>query len=294
MHPEIFQLGPLHVRSYGLMMAVAFLLATWLAVRIGRRRGIDPDTILNLGLVVLVSGVAGARLLYVLGHPHEFAGRWHETLYLWQGGLTLWGGFLVAIPAGIFYCARKRLPTWEIADVVAIPVALGVSVGRVGCYLNGCCYGTPTTLPWGVRFPEGSVPYAQFGDQAIHPSQLYNVIAGLAVAGAVWVVGPRLKAPGQRFWLMVGLYAVARSLVDWTRYYEPSAYYWRWGESGITESQVVGGLLVLLSVAMFFLLDWRARSLTAAASAGPPATPPAGPEAPTRDAGGAVETAGAG
>jgi phosphatidylglycerol:prolipoprotein diacylglycerol transferase len=266
LHPEIFHFGPLHLRSYGLMLSLSFLLGLWLALREARSRGYDPDAIVDLGVVLLASGVAGARLLYVVSHLNEFAGHWIEVLFVWQGGLTLWGGFLVAVPAGILFCRRRRLPTWEVADVFAGPVAVGAAVGRFGCFLNGCCYGLPTHLPWAIRFPAGSLPYAQFGDGALHPSQLYNVLAGLATYVVVAVAGPRLRASGQRWWLMLGTYGLLRAVVDLSRYYEPSAILARWGAVGLTESQVTGVVLALLSLAMFLALGRQARAAEATAS----------------------------
>jgi len=254
LHPEIFHLGPLVLRSYGVMLAAGFLAGIWLAMREARARGWDPDRVLNLGLVVLTAGVVGSRLLYVLGHVNEFQGRWPHVLALWEGGLTLWGGFLLGVPAGIWYCARTKLPTWEAADVLAGPTAIGAAIGRFGCFLNGCCYGTPTTLPWGIRFPEGSLPYAQFRDAPLHPAQLYNVLAGLVTFVVVSLAAPKLRAPGQRWWLMLGLYALLRAAVDVTRYYEPSAYLVHIGGTGLAESQVVGILIAVWSTVLFFLM----------------------------------------
>jgi len=253
-HPEIFHLGPFVLRSYGLALAIAFLVGIWLATREAKARGWNPDAILNLGLVVLAAGVAGSRFLYVFGHVSEFQGRWLHVFALWEGGLTLWGGFLFAVPIGISYCARTKLPTWEAADILAGPTAIGAAIGRFGCFLNGCCYGTPTKLPWGIRFPEGSLPFQQFGNQPLHPSQLYNVLAGLVTYVVVTLAAPHLKAPGQRWWLMLGLYAVLRAAVDTTRYYEPSAYLLHIGSHGIAESELVGGLLFVWSLILFFLM----------------------------------------
>jgi len=259
LYPELFHAGPFVLRSYGVMLAIAFLVGIWLATREARARGWDTDRVLNLGLVVLAAGVAGSRLLYVLGHIGEFQGRWLHVFALWEGGLTLWGGFLLGVPAGIWYCSRHKLPTWEAADILAGPTAIGAAIGRFGCFLNGCCYGTPTKLPWGIRFPEGSLPYAQYHDQPLHPAQLYNVLAGLVTFAAVSAVGPKLKAPGQRWWLMLGLYALLRAAVDLTRYYEPSAYVIHIGNGGLAESQMVGLLIAVWSAILFFIMGALAR-----------------------------------
>jgi phosphatidylglycerol:prolipoprotein diacylglycerol transferase len=141
---------------------------------------------------------------------------------------------------------------------------MGAAIGRFGCFLNGCCYGTPTNLPWGVRFPEGSLPFAQFDNAPLHPAQLYNVLAGLLTFVVVTAVAPRLRAPGQRWWLMLGLYALLRALVDTTRYYEPSAYVFQIGNGGLAESQLVGILIALWSTVLFFIMPRVAARGTAA------------------------------
>lgn len=199
---------------------------------------------------VLLAGVVGARLFYVLDHLPVFAARPLAAVALWEGGLTLWGGFLLAVPVGIWMTRRLQLPTWRTADVLAAPVALGASFGRVGCFLNGCCYGHPTGVPWGVHFPPGSEADLAFPGQAVHPSQLYNVLAGLFVFALVLWARPRLRRDGQAWWLMLGSYALLRGVIDWTRVYEAEAQaaflglHW-------TESQWIAAGLVLVSAIGF-------------------------------------------
>lgn len=256
MYPEIFQIGGFHLRSYGVMLALGFLIGAWLALREGRRVGLDPDSLLNLIFAVLVAGVVGSRLFFVLGHLDYYSSHPLETLFIWRGGLTLWGGFLLAVPLGILYTRRHRMDTWKVADVLAAPIALGAAIGRIGCFLNGCCYGEPTALPWGVVFPDGSEPALQFGQQALHPSQLYNALAGLVVFFVTLVSARFLRAPGQRFWLMLGLYAVFRGAIDLTRHYEASAYLVK---AVLTESQAISLGIAVVSVIAFLWLGRQAR-----------------------------------
>jgi len=159
MHPEVLQLGPLHLRSYGVFMAIAFVVGTFLGLREARRLGLDEDKVVNVILVTLIASVFGARLLYVLEHLPEFRREWTSALALWQGGLTLYGGIVAGTFAGLVAARRMGLPVWILADALTPSLALGTMFGRIGCFLNGCCYGQPTAQPWGVVFPRDSFAY---------------------------------------------------------------------------------------------------------------------------------------
>jgi phosphatidylglycerol:prolipoprotein diacylglycerol transferase len=272
MHPEIAQWGFLHVRSYGLMLSAAFLAGTWLAMREARRRRLDEDRLVSVMLVALVAGVLGARFLYVLEHVDEFRREWMSVVALWQGGLTLYGGVVAGTVAGLVAARRLGLPRWEVADALAPSFALGTAFGRVGCFLNGCCYGRPTTLPWGVRFPEDSFAGLEFGNAAVHPSQLYAAGAGLALFVLLWVLRTRMRTPGHLFWLFLMLFAVARVPLDMTRAYEPAAELLRVAGQPVTESQFTSLALALFSALMMARLR-RARTVPDAAPAPPVRTP---------------------
>ena len=249
MHPEIAQWGFIHVRSYGLMLAVAFLMGTWLGMRESKRLGLDEDKVVNVILIVLVSSVLGARVLYVMEHVQEFRREWGSVIALWQGGLTLYGGIVAGTAAGLMAARRFGLPMWTVADALTPSLALGTAIGRIGCFLNGCCYGRPTTLPWGVVFPPDSYAGLEFGNAAVHPSQLYLAAAGFALFLVTWALRGRLGVTGTLFWLFIVLFALARIPIDFTRVYEPEATLLRFGTIGITESQ-----LTSLAFALFGLL----------------------------------------
>src|SRR5262245_61336600 len=132
------------------MLAVAFLVGTWLAIREARRRGLDEDKVGNVILVVLVSSIVGARALYVLEHVQEFRREWGSVVAIWQGGLTLYGGVVAGTLAGLLTARYLGLPMWSVADTLTPSFALGTVFGRIGCFLNGCCYGVTITLACGV------------------------------------------------------------------------------------------------------------------------------------------------
>jgi phosphatidylglycerol:prolipoprotein diacylglycerol transferase len=262
-HPELVHWGWLHIRSYGLMLALAFLIGTLLALREAGRLGLDEDKVVNVILVVLVSSVLGARALYVLEHVGEFRRQWTGVLAVWQGGLTLYGGVVAGTVGGLVAARRFGLPMWTLADALTPSVALGTAFGRVGCFLNGCCYGRPTTLPWGVRFPPDSFASLEFGDTPVHPSQLYFAITGLALFLATWALRTRIKPPGALFWWFMLAFALIRIPLDMTRAYEAAAVVLKVGSAGITESQLTSFALVMFSLLMLLRLRREARTATA-------------------------------
>lgn len=254
MHPDLLNMGPLHIRSYGLMMAIAFLVGTWLGLREAKRLRLDEDKLVNVILITLVASILGARLLYVLEHLQEFRREWGTVFALWQGGLTLYGGMAAGAFAGLLSAKRFGLPMWVVADALTPSLALGTMFGRVGCFLNGCCYGKPTTLPWGVHFPHDSFAYLEFGDTPVHPSQLYNAATGLLLFAGLWLARKRFKVPGVLFWTFVILFALVRMPIDMTRAYEPEAVLLRVGLAEITESQIMSIGMALFGLLMIIRL----------------------------------------
>lgn len=262
MIPEIFHLGPVHLRSYGAMMAIAFLVGTWLGLREARRLGLDEDKLVNVILVTLIGSILGARALYVIEHLGEFRREWGSVIALWQGGLTLYGGLVAGTFAGLAAARRMGLPRWVVADALTPSLALGTMFGRVGCFLNGCCYGHPTMLPWGVKFPPGSFSSLEFGDTPVHPSQLYNAAAGLVLFAVLWALRGRFRIPGVLFWTFIVAFALARVVIDLTRAYEPDAVILR-GAIELTESQGTSVVMACFAALMIVRLRREAAATPA-------------------------------
>ena len=161
MHPEILHIPFVHltVRSYGLMMVIGFLAAVTLIRRLSRHFTPDPQYITNAALYSLIAGVVGARLFFVVHYWDQFSDNLLGVFALWHGGLELLGGVILAIAVIFFYIWYHKLPLRHYLDVLAIGLFLALAFGRIGCLLNGCCYGKPANLPWAVRFPYGSFAY---------------------------------------------------------------------------------------------------------------------------------------
>jgi len=161
MHPELFQLPIVHVtvKSYGTMMVIGFVLAVLLMRRLMKGQGENPENIVNLALYALIAGVIGARIMYVIDYWPNYRDDPLSVFAVWQGGLVYLGGVILAVAVVLIYLFARRLPVRLYLDVLSIGLMLGLSFGRIGCFLNGCCFGKVTGCPLGVRFPYGSPAY---------------------------------------------------------------------------------------------------------------------------------------
>ena len=260
MHPEILHVGPLRLTFYGLALTLSFLFGTHFAMRRAKRVHVPEDLVVRLALVILFFAVAGSRALYVLTHLSEFRGHFAGVFMLWAGGLSMYGGVIAATVGGLAFVRWQGYPVWKVADVMAPFIALGEAITRLGCFLNGCCFGTPTNLPWGVVFPENSFATYAFGAMPrIHPSQLYS--SGLAFIIFIYLLwyDKRKKFQGQLFWTCILFLAVARALVDFTRYYGDGDYMGHLGDLSFNNNQLIAAGLIVASIVMMRILRARAR-----------------------------------
>jgi len=220
MYPEIFGV----IKSYGLLLAVSFVLGMLLSVKRGRKYNLSPDTIIDLVFAVLVSSIIGVRLFYVLTHLNSFH-PWYRAFYIWDGGLTLYGGIIGAM-AAVWYMTRRRgIPFLVIADTFSPGVVLGIGITRIGCFLAGCCYGMPTDCSCGVTFPAAAKVSLAFGHVPVHPSQLYGSAGGVLVFGTLLLLDKISHFRGATFGRFLVLYGGTRFAIDFSRYYEPDQVY---------------------------------------------------------------------
>jgi len=251
-HPIAFELGPLTVRWYGVMMALAFIAGLWTASRRGLRYGVPADKILDIGPWLIVGTIVGARALHVATYwNEEFAGHpFWEVFAVWKGGLVFYGGLIGASLAGILYARLKHIPLWKLADVLAPSIALGYVFGRIGCFLNGCCYGSSCSLPWAVTYPEGNLNGAP--TFPVHPSQLYDSLLSLLLyIGLAWLYR-RKKFDGQVFAAYLLCYAITRSIVESFRGdYSPVHLH---GAMNLTPGQLVSIGIFVTGIGMWAVL----------------------------------------
>lgn len=271
MYPELFDIGPVHVRSFGVMMALAFVAAGVVAWWQLRRRGENPELVYNLLIGAIVGGIVGSKIHYLIVHPDQFElAAFSGSGLIWYGGL--FGGTVGVVIAALVSRARIGL----VADIVAPSLAMGYAVGRLGCFLNGDDYGKPTSLPWAMSFPEGEPPTTAL----VHPTQLYESLASLVIfALLVWFFAPRLRGSGSLFGVYLVLAGIERFLVEFVRTNAS-------GLLGLTQQQWISIALIVVG----FVVVWRVEG-GAAVTDGParslPRTAVAGASGRSRPAGSA-------
>ncbi len=227
------------VRGYGVMLLVAAVAGTWLSIVRARRIGVDAETILALATEVFLWGLVGARLFYVIEYHEQFfaAGKplaesLRDVVNIAAGGLVVFGSLPTAALAAWRFARRRGIDILELADVIAPGMLVGLAIGRVGCFLNGCCYGGPCDLPWAVSFPAGTEVAAKFPldprvaggpSAAVHPAQLYAAVdAGLLAVLAI-AFTPLARRAGEVFALVLTLHPISRLLLEEIRVDEPAA-----------------------------------------------------------------------
>jgi phosphatidylglycerol:prolipoprotein diacylglycerol transferase len=222
MFPKLFELGPLTIHSYGLLLATAFLVATALVARLAEKDGIARSRAWDLGFVILISGLLGAKLLMIITNAGYYLSSPSQLLSLdfWRSGGVFYGGLLGALLGSYLYLRRDRsISFWKMADAAAPAIALGQAVGRLGCFAAGCDYGTQSNAPWAVTFTsEYAHQYVGVPvNIALHPVQLYESASAFLLCGfLVWLHGQR-SFPGQIFCAYVSVYAVLRFFLEFFR-----------------------------------------------------------------------------
>ncbi len=262
MHDIAFKLGPLTIHWYGILVALGFLAGLWTAGRRARREGIPPERIFDLGPWLIVGGILGGRILYVISYWNEefAADPFPKVLKIWEGGLVFYGGLIGATLGAMIYLHWKKLPMWKMADVLAPSIALGSAFGRIGCLMHGCCFGRVCSVPWGLTFPPHSPAWdlqvqnglinANEPALPVHPTEIYDsAVNFLFYLFLAWLFR-RKKFDGQVFSVYLIGYAILRSCVEYFRGDYPVRYL-----GGIaTPAQLVSIGIILSGVLLLFLL----------------------------------------
>jgi phosphatidylglycerol:prolipoprotein diacylglycerol transferase len=186
MYPVLVKLGPLTLHSYGVAMGLAVLAAYHLARRRGPASGYDEQILSDILLIGVLSVILGGRLFYVFTRFGEFLESPLEVFAVWHGGLVFYGGFLSGIAGSALYAWRRNLRVLPLLDFLAPYAMLGNGIHRLlGCVSAGCCYGRPTSLPWGITYPAGSAAAEAYRGAALHPTQIYESLFSLGIAALV-------------------------------------------------------------------------------------------------------------
>jgi phosphatidylglycerol:prolipoprotein diacylglycerol transferase len=258
MYPELFRIGGFPVNTYGVLLALAFMAALFVSSRLGARDGLPRERVFDVGLWMLLGGLIGSKLLLMVAEP-EYGADWRNLLsidFLRSGGVW-YGGFLGGLLTGLLLIRRYRLPFWKVLDAFAPGVAIGQAVGRQGCFAAGCCWGKPTSLPWGVRFtPLGhEITGVPIGVD-LHPTQLYESAATLAIFFFLLWLHRRKRFSGQVILFYAVLYSITRFAIEFLRDDPRGDISGLTTLTGLSTSQLIS-LFVGIGALVLLILRWR-------------------------------------
>lgn len=216
MHPILFNVFGFPIGTYGVILAFGAMMALWLARILAPQAGLDAEKLTDLFIYSLLASFVGAKVALVLGDFGEFAD--HPVRFMIENLRSFgafYGGFIGGVLVGLWYIRKAKIPFWSAADVAGVALPLAQGIGRWGCFFAGCCYGKPTTLPWGLVFP--AVDICSDGTR-IHPWPVYESLADFAIFGVLfWLFHKRRSFPGKIFLSYVLLYATARGILEFWR-----------------------------------------------------------------------------
>ena len=254
----LFRIDVVEIRSYGLMITLAFVVWMFLSMSRAKKRGIRPDHIVHLSLIIFLSAAIGARLLFIATHADNLRRFWHELLRTFTliavgvKGISMVGGVLLALISIVLYCYFHKIPLLRLFDAMAPPFGVGLFLSRIGCFLNGCCFGKPCDLPWCMKFPTDSPAGMRFPDIAIHPTQLYAALAGLLIALILFLLDRKPRFDGFLFSLLGILFGIDRLLIDPFKYVSLQE-----GGTPLSVNQILSLSIIGLTTALYIGLKRR-------------------------------------
>ena len=255
MHPILFEIGRFPVYTYGVLLAAAYLLGLQFAIVRGRKRGLDANRTMDLGIWIIISALIGAKALLLIVEWDTFKADPDELWTLLRSGGVFYGGLIAAVSVALWYLWRHRMPVWTVTDAFAPGIALGHVIGRLGCLFAGCCFGIRAEdLPWAITF------HSEYAAQNVgtplnvplHPTQLYEAGAELVILILLLVTERKGRPfPGRTFWGYMFLYGVSRFIIE---FYRGDA---RGMIGSFSTSQFVSLIIVPLSIIMLIYLSRR-------------------------------------
>lgn len=265
MYPELLHLGPFVISSYGFMMATAFLAAYFFVVKDGKRLGWPPELAQDLVFWIAIGGIVGAKVYYLIenigrGASQNMAGlvdvflglftlnlqRMADGIQNFGAGLVFYGGVMGGVLAATLVIRKRKLSWLSTADFLFPYLILGYAIGRIGCFLAGCCYGIPSDLPWALALPRGLPPTST----PVHPTQLYEAILGLSIFGFLYTYRPKARFVGQITALYFLLAGTERFLIEFIRTNRKYAL-------GLTGAQFFSLAMIILGAVLIYWLPRR-------------------------------------
>jgi len=214
MQPILFEIGNVSVSAFSFMLSLAFIICTLLAISICKKQIISIYNIYGLMISIQISGLLGSRLLFVMNNYSQFESNLSKIFSPSPGGFAFTGGLFLSVLTASIYIKLAKLPFWKISDCAVYPIAVGIFLTKIGCFLGGCCYGKETSSVLGVQFPADSLAAQKFGfPHSVHPTQLYEAFSSLIIlALTILFVRKYRKFEGQLFLSFMILYLTARTL----------------------------------------------------------------------------------
>ncbi len=237
--PVLFHIFGLEVRYYGLFYLLGFVIAYFFMKFLAKERKLDlkKEEILDFLFYILIGGIIGARIGYVLSHLSSYVENPLSALYIWQGGLAFHGGLIGALIVALFFCKKKKISFYKLADITVIPFSLGIVLVRLANFTNGELYGRITDVAWAVKF-KGVEGFR-------HPSQIYASIKGLAIFLILFLTRNKKHKDGYIFWLFITLYGLFRFFVE---FYREQIYLFL----GISFTQILSIIMFLVGIYFVF------------------------------------------
>ena len=250
MYPNLFKIGPLTIHSYGLFLAIAFLLGMQVAVRYAKREQIQTSAVTDLVVYIFLSALLGAKLLLVIVDFDYYSQDWRRLASIYQVGGVYYGGFILAFLVSLWFIRRRKMNFWQTADVMVMGIAFGQIFGRLGCFFAGCCWGKPAlNFPLAVTFtrPEAAEQVGTPLNIPLHPSQLYESLPMILVFAVLAFAYNRRKFIGQQLCLYLLMYSVLRFTVEFFRG-DPR------GTIGVLSTSQVISIIAFVAAIVIYLL----------------------------------------
>lgn len=227
MYPKLFTIGTFYLPTYGLLVAIGFLLGLWMTAKLAQRRNMDPQMVTDLGIYVALAGLAGAKLLMFV-YDFDFYRRSPKEIFSMstlQAGGVFYGGLIGALAVAVWYVRSRKLSFLPVADIFAPGIALGHAIGRLGCFAAGCCWGAECHRPWAVTY-ESLDAYQLVGvplGVPLHPTQLYEAAAEIVIFAFLYRLFQSAPPPGRVIGSYLILYPFARFMVEFVRFHEQAS-----------------------------------------------------------------------
>ncbi len=267
MHPILFELGPITIYTYGVLLATAYLIGLGLAAQRAKAAGLDSSKVLDLGIWVIIAALVGAKALLFVVEFNHFTASWQDFMTLLRSGGVFYGGLVAAVVVCIYQLRKHKFPLWHSGDLFAPGIALGYFVGRLGCLAAGCCFGKPTDAAWAITFtnPVANLNVGTPLSIPLHPTQIYESFAGLLIFLILIVTERRGRMfAGRTFWLFVLLYSISRFVIEFYRGDDRGMVF-----SMLSTSQFISLVLTPLSLVMLWYLSRPAQPATPEVSSRP-------------------------